>query len=164
MNTERIEQLLEKYWLCETSVAEEEELRSFFLQEAVPGHLAKYKAMFEIQQEDTEAGLDEQFEERILQLIQEDKEEKKPVRKFTLRPVLQIAASIAVILGLWFSIQYLNQDHNDPWKQDTYQNPEQALAEVQKVLSMVSGQMERGQEFVMGKVEKAEPLTNIINK
>lgn len=160
MNTERIEQLLERYWLCETSVVEEEELRTFFLQETVPGHLAKYKAMFEIQHEDTEATLDERFDERILDIISAD--EKKPVRKFTLRPVLQIAASIAVILGLWFSIQYLNREHNDPWKQDTYQTPEQALAEVQKVLSLVSNQMERGQELVIQKVEKAEPLTNIM--
>lgn len=163
MNTERIEQLLEKYWLCETSVAEEEELRSFFLNDAIPVHLTKYKAMFEIQQEDAEASLDERFDEQILKIINAD--EKKTVRKFTLRPVLQIAASIAVILGLWFSIQFLNnQQQNDPWKQDTYHNPEQALAEVQKVLSMVSGQMERGQELVIQKVEKAEPLTSIIKK
>lgn len=162
MDTERIEQLLKKYWLCETSVVEEEELRSFFLQEEVPVHLVKYKALFEIQQEETGVTLDERFNERILEIIGAD--EKKIVKRFTLRPVLQIAASIAIILGLWFSIQFFNQQQNDPWRQDTYETPEQALAEVQKVLFMVSGQMERGQELVIEKVEKAEPLTNILKK
>ena len=163
MNTARIEQLLERYWLCETTVSEEKELRSFFLQENVPQHLLKYKPLFEIQQGESEEKLDNQFDEKVLRMIKE--EDKKTTRTFNLRPFLQIAASIAVILTLWFSIQLYNQQtENDPWKHDTYSSPEQALAEVEKVLSFVSVKMERSQELIMEKMEKAEPLTQIIKK
>lgn len=164
MNVDRIEKLLDKYWLCETTVAEEQELREFFLQKEVPQHLLKYKHLFELQQEEAEAALNEEFDEKILTMI--GAEGKKSGKRFaTLRPFLQIAASIAIIVSLWLTIQPHNgRTENDPWLQDTYTSPQQALAEVQKVLSLVSGQMEKGQDFVMEKMEKAEPLTQIIKK
>lgn len=164
MRTARIEKLLDKYWLCQTTLSEEQELRKFFLHEEVPQHLLKYKHLFEFQQEETETGLSEDFDKRILAAIGQEEEKKKPTRRFaTLRPYLQIAASIAIIAALWFAIQPNNsQDKSDPWLNDTYTSPQQALAEVQKVLSLVSDRMEKGQDFVMEKMEKAEPLTQII--
>ena len=39
MDSNYIEQLLERYWQCETSVEEEAQLRSFFRDEDVPAHL-----------------------------------------------------------------------------------------------------------------------------
>ena len=55
MDYKYIEQLLERYWQCETSLQEESILRSFFSQEEVPAELQQYKALFtyEIQKEDT---------------------------------------------------------------------------------------------------------------
>ena len=43
MDYKYIEQLLERYWQCETSLEEESELRSFFSEEEVPAHLLRYK-------------------------------------------------------------------------------------------------------------------------
>ena len=47
MDYKYIEQLLERYWECQTSASEESILRSFFTQEEVPAHLAQYKSLFE---------------------------------------------------------------------------------------------------------------------
>ena len=39
MDSKYIEQLLERYWQCETSLEEEAQLRTFFMEGDVPGHL-----------------------------------------------------------------------------------------------------------------------------
>ena len=46
MDYKYIEQLLERYWACETTLQEEEILRTFFSQEDVPADLQKYRALF----------------------------------------------------------------------------------------------------------------------
>lgn len=46
MNTERIEQLLDKYFDGETSLEEEKELREFFQQDEIPNHLKSYTDQF----------------------------------------------------------------------------------------------------------------------
>jgi HEAT repeats len=46
METKRIEQLLEKYWEGETSIAEERELKDYFKRKDIPAHLKAYQAQF----------------------------------------------------------------------------------------------------------------------
>lgn len=46
MKTEKIEQLLEKYFDGETSLEEEEQLRDFFRQDEIPDHLQNYADQF----------------------------------------------------------------------------------------------------------------------
>jgi len=160
MNNKRIEELLEKYWLCETTIPEEEELRSYFHQPDIPEHLLKYKALFTYRQEEAEVALDDNFDERILKMISPKK--KEPVRRI-IRPYLRVAASIIVVLGFVFSAWLYNQQTN-PWKQDTYETPEQALAEVQRILTEVTGQMEKGTELVSHKMGEAESIIQIIRQ
>lgn len=50
MDYKYIEQLLERYWNCETSLEEEQILRSFFRQKEVPAHLLRYKQLFAYQE------------------------------------------------------------------------------------------------------------------
>ena len=50
MDSKYIEQLLERYWQCETSLEEEAQLRTFFMEGDVPGHLLRYKDLFVYQQ------------------------------------------------------------------------------------------------------------------
>ena len=46
MDYRYIEQLLERYWRCETTLQEEEILRTFFSQDDIPAGLERYKALF----------------------------------------------------------------------------------------------------------------------
>jgi len=50
MDCKYIEQLLERYWQCETSLEEEAQLRAFFNGSDVPEHLLRYKDLFVYQQ------------------------------------------------------------------------------------------------------------------
>ena len=51
MDYKYIEQLMERYWRCETSLQEEEILRTFFSQENVPAELLSYKDLFIYEQD-----------------------------------------------------------------------------------------------------------------
>lgn len=70
MDYKYIEQLLERYWNCETSPEEEEILRAFFSQSDVPVHLLKYKPLFVYAKKETESHhLGEDFDNRVLEAI-----------------------------------------------------------------------------------------------
>ena len=97
MDYKDIEQLLERYWQCETSVEEEATLRDFFAKEEVPAHLLRYKNLFVYQQVQQEVGLGEDFDTRILA-------EVVKAKRLTLTgrfiPLFKAAAVIAIILSL----------------------------------------------------------------
>ena len=69
MDYKYIEQLLERYWACETSLQEEQILRTFFQQAEVPAHLMPYKAVFDLQQEQAEPTLGEDFDAKMMELL-----------------------------------------------------------------------------------------------
>lgn len=103
MDYKYIEQLLERYWRCETTLQEEEILRSFFSQEDVPVALLAYRDLFVAQREETKQEvLDESFDERMLAMV----DEQKPVKPIVitmrqrLMPLFKAAAVVAIILTL----------------------------------------------------------------
>lgn len=108
MDYKYIEQLLDKYFECQTSLEEEQILRAFFAQEDVPARLLAYRSIFT---EPAEALLEEtpsaDFEKRLRNVI-EEMEGKEPVRvkarivtmQRRLRPLYKAAACVAVVLAL----------------------------------------------------------------
>lgn len=109
MDSEYIEQLLQRYWQCQTSRDEERQLRDYFSQpaEAVPEHLRRYRSLFAWQKQMSDARLSDDFDSRVLAKI--ETMEQKPaaavvvkagkrsiVRK--LSPMFKAAAAIAVVL------------------------------------------------------------------
>lgn len=108
MDSKQIEQLLERYWACETNIEEEAMLRRFFCEEEVPSSLLPYRDLFVYQQKQSEAHLSADFDARILEKI-----EQAPVvkaRKVTLitrlMPMLKAAAAIALLLLLGNLLQH----------------------------------------------------------
>lgn len=77
MDYKYIEQLLERYWQCETTPEEENVLRAFFAQPDVPANLARYKALFVYEQQQAADGLGEDFDERLCQLAGVDRKRKR---------------------------------------------------------------------------------------
>ena len=110
MDYKYIEQLLERYWACETSLQEEQILRTFFQQQEVPAHLLPYKAIFDVQQEQAEATLGEEFDERVLQMIEGETVKAVPFGRagrwrINLRPLYQAAGLVALILTIGIAAQ-----------------------------------------------------------
>lgn len=101
MDSNYIEQLLERYWQCETSQEEEAQLRAFFNGEEVPRHLSRYKDLFVYQQLQQEIRLDEDFDARVLAQIETPVVKARRMTLTTrLMPLFKAAAVVAVILSL----------------------------------------------------------------
>ena len=114
MDYKYIEQLLERYWACETTLQEEAILRAFFSQEEIPEALRKYQALFTY----------EQFEARILQQIGEAPVAKTVTLKSRLVPLFRAAAIVAIVLTLGNAAQA-------PWEWG-WDDPKDAYAKFHK--------------------------------
>ncbi len=145
MDYKDIEQLLERYWQCDTTLEEESRLRDFFLREDVPSHLWKYRELFVYQYVQQQEGLGEDFDQRILQKI------NRPVvvkaqRVSLLRRCMPLFRA-AVVVGLMFTVgtavRY-SLYSDDPVEYDydayidTYDDPAVAYEEVSNALWMLS--------------------------
>ena len=95
MDYKYIEQLLERYWRCETSLQEEEILRMFFSQEDIPAALLPYRSLFVYEQNEKEMdGLGDDFDQRVLGLM----------------PLFKAAAVVAIFLTLGNAMQVAFSD------------------------------------------------------
>ena len=101
MDYKYIEQLLEKYWNCETSVEEEQILRSFFRQKELPEHLLRYKSLFAYQEAEKDIKLGDDFDSRILAEIERS---VVKARRLTLHtrfmPLFKAAAAMALLFSI----------------------------------------------------------------
>lgn len=107
MDFKYIEQLLERYWQCETSLEEETQLRAFFARNDVPEHLLRYKDLFVYQQLQQEEHLGEDFDARVLAKIETPVVKAKRLT-LTARfmPLFKAAAVVAVVLSLGNAMQH----------------------------------------------------------
>ena len=79
MDYKYIEQLLERYWACETTLEEEQILRAFFLQENLPSHLSAYRDIFALQDGQAQPHLSADFDRRMMELIGEEEKPAPPL-------------------------------------------------------------------------------------
>lgn len=169
MDYKYIEQLLDRYWQCETSLGEEQILRSFFQQEEIPTHLLRYKNLFGYQQAQAKVKLGDDFDAKILAQVE------KPVvkaRKLTLTsrlmPLFKSAAVVAIILSLGNITQRSlssdsNLDYNYDAYKDTYNDPQVAYRQISSALKMVSEGINKSQikhlaDSVTGQMRDAEKI------
>ena len=100
MDYKYIEQLLERYWNAETTLEEENILRTFFSQKDIPAEMEPLRPLFPANAEES---LDDDFDARILAMIDE-KPQMEKARRVTLTqrlmPLFKAAAVVAIILTL----------------------------------------------------------------
>ena len=136
MDYKYIEQLLERYWQCETTLEEEQILRTFFSQENVPACLLPYKDLFTYEQMDVEQQvLSDDFDQRMLEMTGE----AAPVKARTismvqrLKPLFKAAAIVAIILTLGNASQVAFQpkDNIQITENDLYEKPTDGVSVAQ---------------------------------
>ena len=126
MDYKYINQLLERYWRCETSL---EDLRAFFSQADIPADLKRYQPLFAYQREEPKVDvLGDDFDEKILAMTEEPKVVKARIVSMPqrLRPLFKAAAIVAIVLTLGNAIQVpFAQKNQDPISSyDGYSKPE----------------------------------------
>ena len=84
MDYKYISQLLDRYWQGETTLEEEQILRSFFSQLCIPEELQKYRSLFIYEQTEKHTNtLGDDFDERMMALI--DEPETVKARRVTMK-------------------------------------------------------------------------------
>ena len=151
MDYKDIEQLLERYWACDTSVEEEQILRAFFRQKEIPAHLLPYKNLFAYEDAAQEVTLGKDFDERILAQVERH---TVKVQRISLRrrmmPLFKAAAVVAVIVTLGTVTQRSfranrQADYNYDAYKDTYTDPQSAYGTVSEALQIVSESFQKSQ-------------------
>jgi hypothetical protein len=136
MESDKIENILEKYFQGETTIVEEKELKEYFSSPNVAQHLEQYKPMFgyfsQVKQQKTTQEIALQTKKRNVAW-------------------LSIAASAVVLLGIgtfYFASQKITTKAVAQSELGTYDNPEEALAATQKALALLSNNVNVGIESV----------------
>ena len=116
MDYKYIEQLLESYFECTTTVQEEQILKAFFSQEDVPGHLSQYADLFRYETEAKAEGLDESFDKHMMELVrkQEEGSRKARVIRFSphrFAPFFKAAAIVAIALTIGRAAEHAIGEH-----------------------------------------------------
>lgn len=107
MDYKYIEQLLERYWNCETSAEEEQILRIFFQQKEIPLYLRTYQPLFSYQKKAEDVKLGEDFDQRILQEIERPVVKARHLTLYTrFMPLFKAAAMLCLLLTLGGLVKY----------------------------------------------------------
>ena len=136
MDSNRIEELLSKYWNCESSLEEEQQLREYFKGGDIPEQWKETAALFRYFEENKKKTLnDVAFDAAVMQNVQPQKKGKL-VKLFY--NSMRIAAGIAVlVMAVWF-VRKEVRDTTPQEVVDTYDDPQLAFEETKKALLMIS--------------------------
>lgn len=136
MEFNKIEDILEKYFQGETTIAEENQLKEYFSSPNVAQHLEQYKPMFGY----------------FSQVKQQKSTQEIPLQTKKRNVAwLSIAAAIVVLLGIgtYFSVSEKNTAPVVAQTElGTYDDPEEALKATQKALALLSSNVNVGIESV----------------
>lgn len=151
MELANIEQLLEKYFEGETTTAEEIQLKQYFSTEQVAAHLEHYKPLFDY----FAAEKEEQFKPTL---------SLKAKKRLTIARI-SLAASVVFLIG---TLTFLNYKPTpSPQVAHTelgsFETPEEAFEETQKVLALLSEKVNIGMESV-NYIHEYENSKNLIFK
>jgi hypothetical protein len=160
MGNKLIEQLLERYFAGETSLAEEQQLCAFFQRQEVPESLRPYQPLFRyLAQQQAQARLSSDFDAQLLQRLAPAAPEAK-IRRLAPRAwALRIAAAMALALGMaWLMLPQL-QPHSQPevaaidWAKYEVQDLDEAFAITQSALNRASAELNRGTAITSREME-----------
>jgi hypothetical protein len=144
MDSNKINDLLAKYWNCETSLEEEQQLHEYFKGGEIPEQLKETAALFQYFGQHKKKSLnDDAFEQRVLEKVKTPAQGKM-VR--ILYNTMRIAAGVAVLLAaIWF-VRKEVRTTTPQAVVDTYDDPQLAFEETKKALLMISKSFGKAEE------------------
>lgn len=136
MDFNKIEELLQKYWNCDTTIEEEKELRAYFEANNVPEQLKDTAALFRYFETMKKKSLnDVAFDGEVLRKVERPQETRW--RKLVYN-TMRIAAGLAVVLAATWFIRNEIRETTPQAVVDTYDDPKLAFEETKKALLMIS--------------------------
>jgi hypothetical protein len=109
MDYKYIEQLLQRYWDCETTLEEEQILRSFFAQGNPPASLTQYAPLFALEKAESQLTLSADFEARLEAAIAAEERpaatlHRTKARVVSLRSRLSAFAKAAAVVAMLLTV------------------------------------------------------------
>ena len=151
MNIKEIEELLERYYEGETSLAEEKLLKEFFSGDEVPEHLRQHQPLFRFFVAEASGTLNNEEQEKVL--IRRIGRFEKEVSRAGMQPVQKrmyylsgIAAGLLILFGLVFTFKSELLKKHFPGKENA--SNEMAYAQTQQALLLVSVGLNTGLDEV----------------
>ncbi|HYC86090.1 MAG TPA: hypothetical protein VEB86_12750 [Chryseosolibacter sp.] len=136
MDSKKIEELLNKYWNCESSLEEERQLKEYFRGSQIPEQLTETANLFRYFEENKKKTIvDGAFDGQVMARV------KSPGRGKTailVRNSMRIAAGIAVLMVAFWFVKTEVRKSTPQEIVDTYNDPELAFAETKKALMIIS--------------------------
>jgi hypothetical protein len=158
MDSKNLEQLLEKYWKCETSLEEEQELRGYFNGNEVPETLKDTAALFRFFESERTRVTGEDVDKHVTKEIRRS-QRGKVVSMVNVYRMARIAAGLLVVVAAtWFVRQEVRKAY-PPEVSETITDPQLALEETKKALMMISkgfgkARQEAGKMNIFNEAEK----------
>lgn len=153
MDSKRVEELLEKYWNCETSLEEESALREYFHQTDVPDTLKDSAVLFRYFEQQRQHKMnDVAFDASLKNKLQPAQGKMRSLLMSSLR----IAAGISVVVASFWLVRTQMRDDTPQEIADTYDDPKEAFEETKRALQLISKNF--------GKAKKATSNINMINE
>ena len=132
MDSNQLEELIKKYWECETSLEEEERLRNWFRTHDVPERFKETAALFTYFDEQKQKSAGEHFDKQVITKISASAG-GKTINLW--QTSLRIAAGIAVVAAaIFFVRKEIIKTHDVAVIED----PQKALEETKKALMLIS--------------------------
>lgn len=136
MDSKRIEELLNRYWSCETSLEEEKELQAYFRGSQVPEQWKETASLFRYFHEAKKKTLtDVSFDNSVMSRVRiAPKSKTTPMLYNTMR----IAAGVAVLVVAFIFVRNEVRKSTPAEHIDTYDDPRLAFEETKKALLLIS--------------------------
>jgi hypothetical protein len=153
MKTDKIEQLLQKYFNGESTVEDEKELEAYFRSGDIAEKYKEYSGFFNGLSELSNAPTDSNIEEEVMDFILENENKEKLKYRWLWQTVTGIAASVILVLGGFLFYQQQQKPFDD-----TFKNPQEAYAYARQTLQFVSGKYNKG----LAELSKFETLERAV--
>jgi len=141
----KIEKLLHKYWETNSSLEEENQLKTLLNEAQGSDEMANEKELFAFFEKEKGLELDKSFDNEILAAI----EAKEETTIFRFSDFAKKYSSIAAAVLVLFVSSYVFIQQQQKFEQaDSFDTPEEAYAEFKKQMLLVSHLMNKGSETV----------------
>lgn len=142
MNWSALDRLLDRYYSGDTSPEEVDQLLEYLRQPGLPAKYEEDRVLLQsLHSEESVPEPSPDLNDRILKSIDDYEAEKKLSRgKRQIYAVISAAASVLIIISIWFTVGRGNSF------KDTYSDPQLAYNETVEVLYTVSANLNRGRE------------------
>lgn len=155
MDSKQVAELLERYWNCDTTLEEEQQLRAYFHQTAVPGSHEEAASLFRyLEAQRSEKIIDPRFD----QVATKQLRPRLGGKVISWPTLARLAAGLMVVVAATYFVRQEIERRKPLELEDTYSDPKLAFEETKKALMTISksfgkAQREAGRMKVFNEAE-----------